>query len=66
MKEIVISIGGMSCEHCIKRVKEALKRAGVEEAEVELGKARIVFDEKVTDFTRIKSELEQSGYTVLV
>lgn len=64
MKEMTISIEGMTCAHCIKRVTEALKKAGVEEAQVKIGEARIVFDENKTNLQKIEEELKEAGYSL--
>lgn len=62
MKEMTIYIEGMTCAHCIKRVTEALEKAGVEEANVKIGEAWIVFDENKTNLKRIEEELKEAGY----
>jgi len=62
MKEMKIFIEGMTCNHCIKRVTEALELAGVEEADVKIGEADIIFDENKTDIKRIAKALENAGY----
>lgn len=54
MKEIKIFIEGMSCEHCVRRVSQALEKADVTEADVKIGEATIVFDENKTNLERIK------------
>lgn len=62
MKEMKIFIEGMSCEHCIKRVSQALEKAAVAEADVKIGEATIVFDENKTNLERIKQAIEEAGY----
>lgn len=65
MKKIV-SIEGMSCEHCAARVEKALKTvANVEKAEVKLKKncAVVHSHEDVSD-ADIKQAIEDAGYTV--
>ncbi|MDI1472902.1 MAG: cation transporter [Thermodesulfovibrio sp.] len=62
MKEMKIFIEGMTCNHCIKRVTQALELAGVEEADVKIGEANIIFDENKTDIEKIAKALEDAGY----
>lgn len=62
MKEMKIFIEGMTCGHCVKRVTQALQMAGVEEADVKIGEANIIFDENKTDIEKIAKALEDAGY----
>ncbi|HEM55702.1 MAG: copper-binding protein [Thermodesulfobacterium geofontis] len=65
-QKIEIRITGMSCEHCVKRVKEALSRIeGVKEVSVELvsGKGYIVSEKEIT-INIIKEALKKEGYGV--
>lgn len=63
MKKI-IEIEGMSCMHCVKHVKDALKNIGVE-AEVSLEKklAEVNVDAKVSD-EELKKAVVDAGYEV--
>ncbi len=62
MKKLKIFIEGMTCQHCVMRVNEALQKAEVEEAEVKIGEALIVFDENKTNLERISRTLAEAGY----
>jgi|YNPBryulayer2012_1023412.scaffolds.fasta_scaffold00069_25 copper chaperone CopZ len=62
MKEMKIFIEGMTCSHCVKRVTQALQLAGVEEADVKIGEANIIFDENRTDIEKIAKAIEDAGY----
>ena len=64
--ETVLHIEGMSCEHCVKHVKEALEGvAGVASAEVSLKKksARVVHGDN-TSLSALDAAVEEAGYTV--
>ncbi len=64
MKKI-ITIEGMSCEHCSASVKEALEKLdGVKSAKVDLKKksATVKLSEEVADDV-LKSAVSQSGFT---
>ncbi|MCX7709131.1 MAG: copper ion binding protein [Clostridia bacterium] len=63
-----INIEGMSCNHCVKHVKEALEEIkGVHTATVDLnGKNAVVEleNESVTD-AELKNAIEEAGYDVI-
>ncbi|KYQ88044.1 MULTISPECIES: copper ion binding protein [Thermoactinomyces] len=65
MKE-QIRVAGMSCEHCVKSIEEALKQIGVA-AKVDLSKGMVDvdFDEQTADLDKIKQTIEDQGYDVL-
>lgn len=62
MKKMTILIEGMTCQHCVKRVTEALNKIGIEGADVEIGKANIVFDENKINLQQIAKALSEAGY----
>lgn len=60
-----IFIEGMSCEHCVKRVKDTLKAIKkVKEVNVEVGMARVALKKDISDdfFTNV---IEDLGYRVI-
>lgn len=65
MKE-QIRVAGMSCEHCVKSIEEALKQIGVE-AKVNLSKGvvDVDFDGQAVDLSKIKHAIEDQGFDVL-
>lgn len=65
MKKI-IEIKGMSCEHCQKRVEQALNAVDGVEAKVELKRNRAVVNLKqdVND-EKLKAVVEEAGYQVV-
>lgn len=68
MKEIKITVNGMSCHHCKNAVESALKNLyGVESAEVNLAEktVKVVFDDNATNLEKIYSEIEDAGYEPL-
>ena len=65
MAETGIKIEGMSCEHCVMRVKKALDGiAGITEANVTVGSASIKYDESKVKMEDIYSAIEKAGYKV--
>ncbi len=66
MAEITLNIEGMSCGHCVMRVKKALDAlSGVITANVEQGRATIQFDELKVKNEEIAAAVEKAGYKVL-
>jgi copper chaperone CopZ len=67
MKEIELKILGMTCEHCVRTVKNALYSVeGVSEVEVSLqGQSAKVKVEDHVSFESLKSAVESWGYKVV-
>lgn len=66
MAEVVIRIEGMSCQHCVMRVKKALDSlSGITESNVEIGSAAIKYDESKITRENINSAIEKAGYKVV-
>ncbi len=66
MAETTIKIDGMSCQHCVMRVKKAVDGVdGVSSSEVEIGTAKVVFDESKTSEDAIKAAITNAGYKVI-
>ena len=67
MKEITIRIDGMSCQHCVMRVKRSLEElAGVSDLSVEIGSARVTFDESKIQQADIENAVIKAGYKIKV
>ncbi len=65
MKDITLKIEGMSCQHCVMRVKKAIDAVqGVSKAEVVIGQAAVSFDETKTTKEAISSAVEKAGYKI--
>ncbi len=58
-----IKIEGMTCEHCVAHVKEALEGLGAASVEVSLDGGYAVCETDKTD-AEIKSAIEEEGYDV--
>lgn len=66
MERTTLTIGGMSCGHCVKAVEGAL--AGVEGARVErveVGTATVSYDPAAVKPERLAAAVEEEGYEVL-
>ncbi len=65
MKRITINVKGMSCQHCVKTVQDALQSLDfVEQVQVNLsgGTADITCSTDTVDLGRIKDVLSTHGY----
>jgi copper chaperone len=65
MTDAVIRIEGMSCQHCVMRVKKAIEGlAGVSSLSVEIGQAKVSFDETKMQKKDIEAAVVKAGYKV--
>ena len=63
MAEATLKIEGMSCQHCVARVKKAIDAlAGVSGSDVSVGSAAVTFDESKLKREDIKAAVEKAGY----
>jgi len=61
-----LTVEGMSCNHCVNHVKNALiDLAGVESAEVDLAKKSAVVIGASLDDAAIKAAVAEAGYEVV-
>lgn len=61
-----LEIGGMTCGHCLRSVKDALgELPGVTLEEVRIGKAVVMFDEATVRSETIAEAVRDAGYEVL-
>jgi copper chaperone len=60
-----LSIEGMSCNHCVHHIKNALADVpGVESAEVDLAKKSAVVIGSALDDAALKAAVSEAGYEV--
>ena len=66
-KTATITIDGMSCEHCVRAVKEAIgTQNGVKSVDVSLEdkNARVVYDDEHIKLSDLESAIVEEGYEV--
>lgn len=66
MSRTTLKVKGMSCEHCVRTVTNALRQVrGVRDARVDLEAARatVEYDENATDPRQLVSAVMDEGYT---
>lgn len=65
MTETVISIDGMSCMHCVMKVKKALEViAGVSSVQVSVGSASVTYDETKASRKELEDAIVKAGYRI--
>lgn len=65
MQRYELNIGGMSCQHCVKAVREALAELPEVQLEsVEVGRA-VVSLEPPAALERVRARLDEEGYPLL-
>ena len=63
MQQATFNINGMSCNHCVSAVKQALSEVpGVTIENVAIGKAVISYEPALTKTTDITEALAEAGY----
>lgn len=66
MKEAIIKIDGMSCQHCVARVKKAIDNLkGIINSDVQIGLVRVSFDESKVRGDEIEKAITDAGYRVV-
>ncbi|MGA3246456.1 MAG: cation transporter [Bacteroidota bacterium] len=66
MKTQELTIEGMSCGHCVMHVKKELsKLSGLTIENVEIGKARVQYDEAKVTSDQISKAIEEAGYKLV-
>ncbi|MCC6347607.1 MAG: heavy-metal-associated domain-containing protein [Nitrospirales bacterium] len=66
MAEMTVRIEGMSCQHCVARVKKALDALqGISRAEVSVGSASVDIDEAKIRREDVEAAIEKAGYKVI-
>ncbi len=66
MKTQDLTIQGMSCGHCVMSVKKELgKIPGLKVEDVQIGKARVSFDETKVTEQDLSKAIEEAGYTLV-
>ncbi len=66
MKTAELKIEGMSCNHCVMAVKKELgKLDNVKVEDVQIGSAKVEYDENKVDIKAFANAIEEAGYKLL-
>jgi len=60
-----INIAGMTCNHCIKSVDEAIRKLPVDKYEVKLGSLYVEYNPEKIGRNEIINAITESGYNVV-
>jgi copper chaperone len=64
MERLNLTIEGMTCDHCVRAVKNRLAvTPGVQVEQVEVGTARLLYDPAKTSVDVIEDAIADEGYT---
>lgn len=67
METLNLLIEGMSCDHCVRAVKNRLvATAGVHVEDVQIGSARLRYDPSKISIDAIEEAVSDEGYTSFV
>ena len=67
MESLKLTIEGMSCEHCVRAVKNRLTATpGVTVDDVAIGSATVRYDPAKTNVEEIEDIIADEGYTAFV
>lgn len=65
MQNVVLSVKGMSCGHCVNSIEGALTILGVKNrVDLKNNTVTVEFDENKLTIDRIKEAIEEQGYEV--
>ncbi len=60
-----LMIGGMSCEHCVRAVKQAIEKIdGVKSVKVNLKKGNAVIKGENINIEAVKKAVAEAGYSI--
>ena len=66
MKEMTLTIQGMTCHHCVMAVrKELTKLPGTEVRDVQIGSARLIVDETKVTPALIEAAVQEAGFILV-
>lgn len=65
MLEKTFKIEGMSCQHCVKAVELELDELNLESYKVEIGSAKINYDENKLKESAIINSIIEAGFKVI-
>ncbi len=65
MTDATIKIEGMSCQHCVMRVKKAIEALkGINDLDVQIGTVKLKFNEKEVKKEEIEKAIADAGYKI--
>lgn len=66
MKQVKLQVNGMSCQHCVNSVENALKEVGASgSVDLQSNSVTVQFDENNVTLEAVKEAIEEQGYDVV-
>lgn len=66
MSNVTLNVTGMSCNHCVKSVEEAVKNVGAKgQVDLAAGTVAVEYDKQQVNVEQIKAAIEDQGYDVV-
>jgi copper chaperone CopZ len=64
MKNKILLIDGMSCQHCVMELKKQLTKLDLKIIDVQIGSAKIEYDDEKVSQTRIEEAVKEAGFVL--
>ncbi|MGQ8873753.1 copper ion binding protein [Paenibacillus sp. TSA_86.1] len=66
MSNVTLNVKGMSCNHCVKSVEEAVKNAGASgQVDLAAGTVAVEYNDQAVTVDQIKAAIEDQGYDIV-
>ena len=62
MKNKIILIDGMSCQHCVMELKKQLTKLDIKINDVQIGSAKIDYDDKKISQAQLEEAVKEAGF----
>jgi copper chaperone CopZ len=64
MKNKIILIDGMSCQHCVMELKKQLTKLDLKIIDVQIGSAKIEYDDEKVSQARLEEAVKEAGFAL--
>jgi copper chaperone len=65
MKAKIISISGMSCQHCVMALQKELLKLSLKINEIQVGKVKIEYDDTKVTNSQLENAVNEAGFSVI-
>ena len=64
MKTKILSVDGMSCQHCVMELKKQLTKLNLNVIEVTIGSAKIDYDDEKITQAQLEEAVKEAGFVL--
>jgi len=64
MKNKILLIDGMSCQHCVMELKKQLTKLDLKIIDVQIGSAKIEYDDEKVSQARLEEAVKEAGFVL--